>query len=782
MHRPLAVLALLIAPVAAQQVGVRGEALPAAALGDSRVESMADVGERQRLAPPPPDAVANEAGGAPGEWFVPRRAPSGSHVAINRFGDLRMAIGFAELADVAGASLAAQGGIGSQAQTVQVIGWRGDVEIARTPPLAIGAQSQWFAFGMQGVDRIEFRAHGAHGGPAWYSLDDLTFGAHGSGGATEVVDFEDAAPRAALTGTLYRGPRWERGAGVFAQDLVRVIPPPRHPPGAVVKGGAGAPAGGPASTGAGTLPNVTWSVTGPKIFDPGSAVIPSDSSGAAGHEHFLSFVNSNLSVYRKDTKARVVNVALASFFALPPGVGIGDVRAVFDPHSQRFVLAAMTGPDGRIYLAVSLTSDPTGQWFKTSILAAFGSDADKWPDFPTLGVDRDGIYLAALMVGGSYPMTIWAIDKAPILQQNPVLGTVTAWRNLPWEGAIQPCLTYGDAGGEYLLSRINDILLRIRKITGPLTAPTLREIGAVAVPWQDSPPNAPALGSTTNISTGDFRPAHATWRAGSLWTAQGLNREWRAAVRWYQIDPVALQLIQSGTIFDPVLSYFHPSIAVNERGDALLAFNGCHAGQYVGTYYTGRLANDPPGEMAPPAPLRAGEGPYNRVDGNGNNRWGDYSYCSVDPSDDSLWTIQEYARTNNDWGTWIARMEFDWFRYGTGWPGTVGVPDLRVAFGAPKIGTTMLLWLGNSLGTTTPAVLLIGFQPASVRFFDGTLLVVPTVAPGQQVAFPGQYVPLAIPRNPSLLRASAYLQAVEIDAGASLGMSFTRGMELRIGQ
>jgi hypothetical protein len=51
--------------------------------------------------------------------------------------------------------------------------------------------------------------------------------------------------------------------------------------------------------------------------------------------------------------------------------------------------------------------------------------------------------------------------------------------------------------------------------------------------------------------------------------------------------------------------------------------------------------------------LKAGEAPYFKDFGTGDNRWGDFSSTVVDPIDDTtIWTIQEYAGQNNMWGTW----------------------------------------------------------------------------------------------------------------------------------
>ncbi|MBI4719631.1 MAG: hypothetical protein HY763_17685 [Planctomycetes bacterium] len=91
-----------------------------------------------------------------------------------------------------------------------------------------------------------------------------------------------------------------------------------------------------------------------------------------------------------------------------------------------------------------------------------------------------------------------------------------------------------------------------------------------------------------------------------------------------------------------------------------MGFSGSSAEQYVGAYYTGRHASDPTGEMAPPVLLRAGAGPQNNIDSLGRNRWGDYSYTTLDPvGEERIWTIQEYAHSDNTWGTWIASFDFD---------------------------------------------------------------------------------------------------------------------------
>ena len=105
------------------------------------------------------------------------------------------------------------------------------------------------------------------------------------------------------------------------------------------------------------------------------------------------------------------------------------------------------------------------------------------------------------------------------------------------------------------------------------------------------------------------------------------------------------------------------------------------------------------------------------------------------------------------------------------------MPELSL-LGSPRLGTTAWARLGNS-GAATASFLLIGFQPSSVPLFGGTLLVVPTAVKSALIGWPTTTI--SIPNWPSLVGSSIYLQAVELDAGASNGFAFSRGLEMRVG-
>ncbi|MCI0589825.1 MAG: hypothetical protein L0323_23675 [Planctomycetes bacterium] len=123
----------------------------------------------------------------------------------------------------------------------------------------------------------------------------------------------------------------------------------------------------------------------------------------------------------------------------------------------------------------------------------------------------------------------------------------------------------------------------------------------------------------------------------------------------------------------------------------------------------------------------------------------------------------------------------EWESYGSGWPGTAGVPAMTCS-APPVLGTSIGVSISNSRGAPTTAILVVGSAETSVPTpYGGTLLV----APGAMVVLPlplaGLTLPLSVPLDPALCGATLHGQAVEFDPGASAGFSFTPGCRLRMG-
>ena len=144
---------------------------------------------------------------------------------------------------------------------------------------------------------------------------------------------------------------------------------------------------------------------------------PPDQGLAVGNGFVLEAINSALNVYNTDGVQQLVRpLALSEFFGLPPainrttgfnGVFAGDVSCLFDPETQRWFVVAwaqLNTPSGvpiqqsRLYLAVSETSDPTGDYLVYTLNTTRAHDPDQGgprvPDFPHFAVDHYGLFIS----------------------------------------------------------------------------------------------------------------------------------------------------------------------------------------------------------------------------------------------------------------------------------------------------------------------------------------------------------------------------------------------------
>lgn len=413
--------------------------------------------------------------------------------------------------------------------------------------------------------------------------------------------------------------------------------------------------------------------------DFGTGSIPPDTMGAVGPNHFVEIINSSVAIYSKSTGTRLSHVSLTSFFTVTEGAttyprnGSFDPRVLFDKRSGRFFATAMergavSGQQNGIVLAVSRTDDPTGLWDKyfLDVGDPISAGVTRFTDYSTLGTDDNGVYFGMTMFPsvGNPVAKIVATQKASLLAAIPSLSPVFQFNNITdMYSSPQPALNFDAVAAgapAFIVSSsatlFGDVIYRT--LIWSAGTPTLSTITTVATSAYGSPINAPASGSATAINVGDDRLQMAVIRNGGLWTARsvGLNSAGgsssvtRTGCEWFRlsVSGSTLALADTGRVFDSAASnprfYFYPSIIVSGQGHAAMAFSGVAPTEFVGAYFTGRLASDAAGTMGSVALLKAGSASYQQLDTSGRNRWGDYSYTSLDPNDDmTIWTIQEYA-------------------------------------------------------------------------------------------------------------------------------------------
>ena len=122
-----------------------------------------------------------------------------------------------------------------------------------------------------------------------------------------------------------------------------------------------------------------------------------------------------------------------------------------------------------------------------------------------------------------------------------------------------------------------------------------------------------------------------------------------------------------------------------------------------------------------------------------------------------------------------------WTSYGTGLAGALGVPAFT-ARQDPELGTALELDLANSAGAWTVGLLFVGFQRTTISSVWGAdLLVEPTATLVIGIPPSGLVLRADLPPGDDFCGLVVDLQAIESDAGAIRGVSFTEGLELMLG-
>lgn len=172
---------------------------------------------------------------------------------------------------------------------------------------------------------------------------------------------------------------------------------------------------------------------------------------------------------------------------------------------------------------------------------------------------------------------------------------------------------------------------------------------------------------------------------GTFWGVQTVDSGGRAALRWFQIDANTNALLQEGLIADSNLDFYYGSLAVNDFGDVVIGFSGSSESQFASSYAVRGQTVSNVTTFDTPQLLKAGVASYLRRDGNGRNRWGDYSATLLDPIDPfTFWTFQEWVSAEDIWSIQITELKIS----PTSVPEPTSVLSL-LAFGA--IGATSVV-------------------------------------------------------------------------------------------
>lgn len=400
-----------------------------------------------------------------------------------------------------------------------------------------------------------------------------------------------------------------------------------------------------------------------------SPVIPPDTNGAVGRTHIVELLNGHYAAYDKSDGTRVASSSLDQFWS-DAGVSargfVVDPRVLFDASAQRWYASAVSinGGNGAddLLLAVSRQEDPTRGWVAFSV--PFAGPVGNFADFPTLGFNRDGVFVFA---NGA----VLVAPKADLLANEPTIArsSLVASTSLltPAGTKAQAVVNLDDSPAALILGtwEVETSTLRRWQLTGDVTAPVLApdEVFVALTPHATVGPEGARqpetdIGLFTGVPMG--LDSSVVLQGGLMWGVQTVNFLGRAALRWFAIDATTNVRVQEGLISDPSHDVFMGSIAVNRCADVVIGFNRSGQDEFASAYAVAGTTSGGVTTFGDPILLRGGVARYDISGGEPAARWGDYSATVVDPQDPAtFWTFQEWPSALNVWSTQVVQLQLN---------------------------------------------------------------------------------------------------------------------------
>jgi hypothetical protein len=436
----------------------------------------------------------------------------------------------------------------------------------------------------------------------------------------------------------------------------------------------------------------------------GYRVVPPDTNGDIGPNHYVQFINSIFAVWNitRDANGAPTDAKLASGFpkagnAVWTGFGgpcetnnDGDPIVLYDHLAGRWLLSQFSINEGIQCVALSQTGNPTGEYYRWAFEVSPGQNND----YPKFGLMPDAYYLSIREFpsnDGTFAGFI-AFDRAALLAGNP--GATFEKFTIPCASndcpdGVQPPHLEGPApasGTPGIFSRFWDVEfeggsqgsdgVRLWRFTPDFANPQpsdFSELPYVAGAAFDSTmcgayqanciPQPRKGGGERLDPVDELQMYRAQYRHfGSydsllITTTVDADGNNTAGVRWAELrnEGSGWSINQEGT-YAPTdgENRWMGSAAMNSQGDIAVGYSVSSGNTYPSVRYTTRQASDTPGTLpGGEVEIVAGAGSQTAS----YNRWGDYSSMSVDPVDHcTFWYTQEYyANTGSfDFKTRIA--------------------------------------------------------------------------------------------------------------------------------
>jgi hypothetical protein len=458
-----------------------------------------------------------------------------------------------------------------------------------------------------------------------------------------------------------------------------------------------------------------------------ASVVPPDSNGTVGPNNVVTMVNLTFQIFDKSGNSVFGpannNTLWSGFGGDCQTDNSGDPVVLYDHAADRWLFSQFTasGPTFFECVAVSTTSDPAGPYFRYAI-----STGNNFPDYPKASIWPDAYYFSTreFLNGVSFSgVGAYALNRAQVLAGNPnpqlisflvpptpLYAVGDGLLPSDWDGTTPPPAgspnffvgsqdnngAYGAPFDALNLYRFhadfaipaNSTFTLAATITDPAPFNSILGLcggGRGCIPQPGTSTKIDHLGYRQRpmfrLAYRNFGDHEAMVTNQSVSAGNGPNGE-VSGIRWWEIrDPNGSPFIfQEGTYAPGLTDGIHRwmgSIAMDNQGNIAMGYsasNGSNPAVFPSVRYTGRLKNDPLGQMT--------LGEADIVTGTGSqtttlSRWGDYTSLSLDPNDDqTFWHVNEWVPVTSSVG-WVIRVGA--FKIATAATDTVTINTARYA-------------------------------------------------------------------------------------------------------
>ncbi|MEM9774214.1 MAG: hypothetical protein AAF902_06510 [Chloroflexota bacterium] len=446
-----------------------------------------------------------------------------------------------------------------------------------------------------------------------------------------------------------------------------------------------------------------------------------DMSGAVGLNYFIQAANDGgIAAYDKttgileDSRGAVYGFfddgfAGSALACENQATFIGQPQVHYDHMSARWFVAAVAADDidnGPYYQCVAMTNQSLPAPGISPDFMSGNTDtywnmyqieihADYLPDEPKFGIWPDGIYMAA---------DLFDVDNNGLARTPKGVALWVFNRDDLTTGAVSI-----RTRNEYISESFGyQDLLPANLIGDPPPAGTPGYFASILPPnqfltWEfdvdwtnpSHPAFDPLAVKTTSVSSFSWPIGHLAPQSGSaenldiqgqklmqplqyrhyvnnvvqpsMWANHTVTvDDGTTGIRWYELrnpSDSTPQVYQQGTFKEEGDSLYRwlGSMAVDGQGNMAIAYSRSSATTTPAIYQTGRLVNDPLGELQTETLFHQGSGPQDQIEigTETDGEWGRYSHMSVDPYDDcNFWYTNQFYTTASatEWNTRITNF------------------------------------------------------------------------------------------------------------------------------